>query len=204
MREMKAKKQFNSKIFVLNGPSASGKTMVMEELIKKKELNLEKLVTVTTREPRVAPVKEIDGKDYYFITREEFIKRKSKDSLDQIVEETEYPKGSGVLYGIFASEINRIRNLGKNAIVILDLHGISEMKRFYGEENVVSIFLYRDIKDIEKALRERNLPEKEIQSRLKFAEKEYENQDNVDFVVENIADKDSLFEKIEEIIRLER
>lgn len=196
-------KVFSNLIFVLNGPSAGGKTMVLEALLEK-NLGLEKLVTVTTRKPRTSPVKEVHGEDYYFITKEEFLKMKENTNEDQIVEETEYPKGSGVLYGIFDSEIERIGRLGKDAVVILDIHGISEMKRFYGDSNVVSIFINMDIREIEKSLGERDISEDELRKRLAFAREEYKNIEKTDYVVNNDSTKDDLLNQVIRIINKER
>jgi guanylate kinase len=170
----------------------------------KRNSSLEKLVTVTTRPPRDVPVKEVDGVDYYFLTLDEFIRRKmDPDVEDKIVEETEYPKGSGRIYGIFDSEIKRIRDLKKDAITVLDRHGISEMKRFYGEEAVISIFVDRSLEEIEKALRERNISEEEVNNRLTYARDEKQNISICDYCIQNDASIDKLVDKAEAIVKLE-
>lgn len=180
-------------IIVLNGPSAGGKTLVMEELLGRPELNLDKLVTVTTRPPRSLPKPETNGVDYYFLTPEAFEARKAGASEgDAIVEETEYPKGSGVKYGIFASEIQRIADLGKDAIAVLDMHGVEEMRRFYGKENVVSVFVYREIYSIMEALQERNLSGDEVSRRIASATQEMKNVDKADYVLYNMGTKEDL------------
>lgn len=186
-------------IFILNGPSASGKTMVMEHLTQQKEHNLERFITTTTRKPRLKPVPETNGKDYYFVSREEFEKSKNL-----IIEKTEYPIGSGVYYGTLHSEVKRINAMNKDAIVVLDINGVKAFKRVYGSERVVSIFIYRDLGQIEKDLLKRNLPKEEVKRRMELAKKELLNISLSDHVVYNIKDKEALINDVLEIIEEER
>lgn len=181
---------FNGHIFVLTGPSAAGKTTIMEGLINGVEIEGKKIklidritpiITVTTRKPRPG---EIDGEHYYFIDSQTFQKEKEAGN---IVEETEYPKGSGVMYGIFDSEIQRIYKSGMDAIAILDMHGVEEMKRFYGAGNVISIFIYRRLEDILEELRKRPISEEEVQQRFAYAKEEMKNQYLCDYVVPNVG-----------------
>ncbi|MEK9165343.1 MAG: hypothetical protein AAB525_00595 [Patescibacteria group bacterium] len=52
------------KIFIISGPSRSGKNAIIDGLLNKQELNLERAITATTRQPRN---KEVQGRDYYFL-----------------------------------------------------------------------------------------------------------------------------------------
>jgi guanylate kinase len=205
---MDKNKDFNNLIFVFNGPSAGGKTLVLDTLTSDETMGLEKLVTITTRKPRTTPHVEVHGKDYYFLSKEEFLEKvalaESGQGGDAIVEQTEYPKNSGTFYGIFDSEIQRIANMGKDAIAVLDKHGISEMKKFYGEENVISIFVYRDLSSIQQSLKERNLPEEVIKERMDSAMEELKNISITDYVIYNIYDKEALINSAKEIIAKER
>lgn len=185
-------------VFVLAGPSAGGKTTILEELTvgghlpTHVDMNLERLITTTTRPPRQG---EVDGVDYYFITEEEFDKR------EDVVEKTVY---AGVKYGIFDSEIQRIRESGKDAIVVLDQHGISEMKRFYGEENVVSIFVYRDLGAIKEELQKRKVPQSEKDRRFEQAKEEMKGIAYTDYVVFNIGSLSETVKQVQNIIVKER
>lgn len=174
---------FNNLIIVLNGPSASGKTTIMERLIsgpvEERVDLLTKLITVTTRPPRPG---EREGVDYNFLTPEQFDEEEAKGN---IVEKTVY---AGVKYGILDSEIKRIAEAGRDAIVVLDMHGVEEMKRFYGEDNVVSIFVYRSLSDIKNELWKRPVPDTEKQRRYEQARKEMENMDKCDYIVYNVSD----------------
>lgn len=199
-------KQFNNLVFVLNGPSASGKTTILEALTKGIELpdgshippleNMEPLITVTTRPPRPG---EIEGVHYNFLTPEQFEEEKAKGN---IVEETVY---AGVKYGILDTAIQAIRNAGKDAVVVLDMHGISEMKRFYGAENVVSIFVYRELDDILAELRKRPITEEEVMRRYEQAKSEIAaNFSRTDYRVLNTSTVKDLVAQVANIVREER
>lgn len=205
--------EFKNIIFALNGPSAGGKSMVMDSILSNPAINVERLVAIATRPMRSTPVQEVEGVDYYFITKDEFLEKKrltaeaikrGNSYKDAIVEEAEYPENSGVIYGFYDSEIKRVAEKGKDAIAVLNLHGINEMKRFYGDRNVISIFIYRDLGDILKALQERKLSDKEITKRLNYAKQELLNMACADHVVYNISDKESLVDSIVDIIKNER
>lgn len=193
-------KKTSGHIFVLNGPSASGKTTLMEAMLKGYEdiepvPNLLPIVTVTTRPPRPG---EVDGVDYHFITMEEFEEYRQSGRL---VEETVY---AGVAYGIYGDDIERIRESGCNAIVILDKHGIEEMKRFYGEENVTSIFVYRDLQSILEELKKRDTPWSEVVRRFESAKQEMLNLSFSDHVIRNTEDVRSAVMRCREIILSKR
>ncbi|MDD4804612.1 MAG: hypothetical protein PHN69_05500 [Candidatus Pacebacteria bacterium] len=189
-------------IFVLNGPSAGGKTILLETITGEKLIkgieslsDMAKLVTVTTRNPRPEEIEEIH---YYFVTPDEFQKKKREGD---VVEETVY---AGVQYGIFDSEIQRIRNANKDALVILDKHGISEMKRFYGDKNVISIFVYRDLKDIFAELKRRPVSMQETMKRFEQAKEEMKNISICDYAVYNISTVQDLAKDAIRIIQKER
>jgi len=65
----------HGKIVIISGPSGAGKSTVVKELLRKSSLPLQLSVSATTRPPRPG---EIDGKDYYFLSKEEFEKQKKR------------------------------------------------------------------------------------------------------------------------------
>lgn len=184
-------------IIVLNGPSAGGKTTILDAFTGANPPleGIEKLVTVTTRPPRPS---EREGVDYIFFTPEQFEEEKARGN---IVEETVY---AGVKYGILGSEVERIRASGNDAMVVLDRHGIDEMKRFYGAENVVSIYVHRDLKDILAALTLRPISRDEVVRRFEQAKGEMKNIAFTDFAVYNIGEVSEVIEDVKQIILLER
>lgn len=94
-------------MLVLVGPSASGKTQIVQELIK--NYNMKKLVTYTTRPMRVG---EVDGKDYHFITVDEF---KQKIDNNFFIEYVQYNNN---YYGTSRSD------LSDDKVVILEPTGL--------------------------------------------------------------------------------
>lgn len=94
-------------MLVLVGPSACGKTRIVQQLIK--QYGMEKLVTYTSRSKRV---NEVEGKDYHFITKDEFIKKIDENFF------IEYVNYNGNYYGTPRSE------LSENKVVILEPNGL--------------------------------------------------------------------------------
>lgn len=195
---------FNRIIFALNGPSAGGKTTILENITegfytKGQRFPLingvGKLITVTTRLPRPS---EINGVHYNFMTPEQFLEQ---ENAGNIVEKTVY---AGVTYGILDSEIKRIMQAGMDVMVALDQHGINEMKKFYGAENVVSIFVYRDLKDILFELKKRPISEEEVNRRFEQAKGELKNLAYCDHVVYNIESLEKAVKEVSCIIQVER
>ncbi|MFA6091284.1 MAG: guanylate kinase [Candidatus Gracilibacteria bacterium] len=109
----------SSHILILSGPSGVGKTTIWETLQIKHSTHIEKIVTTTTRSKREG---EIEGKHYYFLSREEFQSR--IDSGDMI----EYALVHGNYYGSTFGELERIVQLGKYPLYIIDPQGMVHLK----------------------------------------------------------------------------
>src|ERR1700744_418835 len=119
------------KLIIFSAPSGAGKTTIVHHLLSKiPELAFS--ISATTREPRGD---EKDGKDYYFISKEEFLHRIAKK---QFVEFEEVY--SGTFYGTLREEIERIWKKGKTVIFDIDVEGGLHLKRKY-EENALAIFV---------------------------------------------------------------
>ncbi|HCL4480352.1 TPA: hypothetical protein N2D99_002440 [Clostridium botulinum] len=107
----------NKRIYILLGASGSGKTTLGKYL---KENGIIELISHTTREPRVG---EINGVEYYFVTKEEF------DKLEKI-EQASY---AGNYYCVSKKEVdNKIAN-NNIVFVITDINGVKELKKHYGD-----------------------------------------------------------------------
>lgn len=118
-------KDKTGKLIVFSAPSGSGKTTIVQHLLKQEDLNLEFSVSATSREPRVH---EIHGKDYYFISLKEFKQHiKNGDFLEW---EEVYRDN---FYGTLHSEVQRIWNMGKNVIFDIDVVGGLRIKKKYPE-----------------------------------------------------------------------
>src|SRR4030095_16089737 len=150
-----------NKIVILTAPSGSGKTSITHYLLNRyPELSFS--VSASTREPRD---NEKNGKDYYFMSVEEF-QRKIKEGA--FVEwETVY---EGKYYGTLKSELHRIWNLKKIPILDIDIHGAIHVQGQY-PENSISLFIEPpSVKELKKRLESRNTETNEsLQTRLNKA-----------------------------------
>ncbi|MEX0812562.1 MAG: guanylate kinase [Chitinophagales bacterium] len=113
------------KLLVFTAPSGAGKTTIVRHLLEKFS-KLEFSVSATTRAQRPH---ETDGKDYYFLSEENF---KKKIEQDAFLEWEEVYKGS--IYGTLHSEIERISSEGKIAVFDIDVKGALNIKQQYGNE----------------------------------------------------------------------
>ena len=120
------------KIFVISAPSGTGKSTIINELMKKDHLQLEFSISATTRKPRKG---EVDGVNYYFLSLEDFKERIERDEFAEFEEVYQ-----GRYYGTLKSEISRITKLGRNVIMDVDVKGGISVKRLYGD-NALSIFI---------------------------------------------------------------
>ncbi len=91
---------FKGKLFVFSAPSGSGKTTIVRHLLAQERFNLEFSISATSREARG---KEVDGKDYYFISAQEF---KQKIKADEFLEWEEVYINN--FYGTLRTEVERI------------------------------------------------------------------------------------------------
>jgi guanylate kinase len=120
------------KLIVFSAPSGSGKTTIVRHLLKQKELNLEFSISATSREKRG---KEEHGKDYYFLSFEDF---KKKIKNDEFLEWEEVYRDN--FYGTLKSEVERIWAMGKHVIFDIDVSGGLRIKRKY-PEHTLAVFV---------------------------------------------------------------
>ena len=165
------------KLIIVSGPSGSGKSTVTK--IVKDKLNIPLSISATTRNPRDG---EIDGKDYFFLSEEEF---KNKIDNDEFYE---YAEVHGNYYGTLKKTVEDNLNRGLNVILEIDVQGalIAKEKK---KDAILVFFRTKDMEVLEKRLRDRKTDSEEvIQTRLKNAETElkYENKYNYTIVNENL------------------
>jgi guanylate kinase len=119
------------KLIIFSAPSGAGKTTIVQHLLTK-FADLEFSVSATTRKPRGD---EQPGKDYYFITKEEFLHRIAKKEFVEFEEVY-----TGTFYGTLRTEIERIWKKGKTVIFDIDVEGGLHLKRKY-EGQALAIFV---------------------------------------------------------------
>ena len=141
------------KLIIFSAPSGAGKTTIVHHLLEQ-NLNLEFSVSATSRARRHT---ETDGKDYYFLTAEEF--RRKIDNNEFLEWEEVYP---GIFYGTLKSEVDRIRKNGKHVIFDVDVVGGSNIKKFYGDEALAIFVQPPSVEELRKRLISRSTDTPEI------------------------------------------
>ena len=180
------------KLIIFSAPSGAGKTTIVRHLLDRK-LNLEFSVSATSRAPRP---NETNGKDYYFLTEKEF---KQKIENNEFLEWEEVY--NGVYYGSLKSEVERIRNLGKNVIFDVDVVGGLNIKKFYDDEALAIFVQPPSVEELRKRLISRSTEtEEKIQMRIAKAEHELSFAKQFDKLVTN-NDLEQACREAEELIR---
>ncbi|MDP2089730.1 MAG: guanylate kinase [Flavobacteriaceae bacterium] len=155
----------NGKLIVFSAPSGSGKTTIVHHLLTCPELKLDFSVSATSRPARG---QEINGKDYYFITADQF---KNHIENNDFVEWEEVYHDN--FYGTLKSEINRIWSKGKNVIFDIDVKGGLNIKKQFPKQTLAIFVQPPSIEEMEIRLRNRQTdPEEKILERVAKAAKE--------------------------------
>lgn len=181
-------------MLVISGPAGSGKGTVNNHLLATGDFVYS--VSATTRPPRPG---EENGKNYHFITREEFEKRiKSGDMLEY----TEYCTN---LYGTPKKEAEEVLASGKNLILEIEVEGASNVKAKYPDA-VLILLLPPSFEVQEQRLRNRGTEtEEKILLRLARTKEELRSADIYDYVVYNHDGRDAeAAEQIMSIVNSER
>jgi len=165
------------KLIIFSAPSGAGKTTIVKHLLKKFP-QLSFSISATTRELRGD---ETNNKDYYFISKEDFL---HKVAHQEFVEFEEVY--SGTFYGTLRSEIQRIWDAGKHVIFDIDVEGGLRLKRKY-EEDALAIFVQPpSLEVLKERLTGRGTDSLEkLQERFIKAEKELQYADKFDVVLKN-------------------
>lgn len=149
-------------LFVVSGPSGTGKDTVVARLLAKHP-EVSRTISATTRSMREG---EKDGVNYYFVTREEF---EHKIAHDEIVEHTCYCDN---YYGTLRSEVERHMRDKTPVILVIEVEGAGNIKRMYPGATTIFV-LPPDMEELERRLRSRGTEDEEtIQKRLKRARTE--------------------------------
>lgn len=165
------------KLIIFSAPSGAGKTTLVRYLMSQIP-GLSFSVSAASRKPRQ---NEINGKDYYFLSVNDFKKRIADSAF---IEWEEVYKDH--FYGTLASEVERIRNEGRHIIFDVDVKGGVNIKRFFGEEALAVFVRPPTVKELEKRLRERATDaENDIQTRVDKAAEELEFAKYFDVVIVN-------------------
>lgn len=176
------------KIIILSAPSGTGKSTIIASLMGCRDLRLGFSISATSRKPRG---QEQHGKDYFFLSEEEF--QQKIDKGDFVEWEEVY---AGTRYGTLESEVTRVTESGHNLIMDVDVKGALNIKKRFGVEALSIFIMPPDIATLEHRLTSRGTDSAEtIARRLAKAEYEIGFADRFDTVVVN----DDLSRAVEEV-----
>ena len=162
-------------VFVVTGPSGAGKGTLIKGLLERVD-GLEVAVSATTRPQRPG---EIDGRDYWFLSGDEFTRRVDAGEFLEWV-----PYVSGKRYGTLSSEIDRIGREGAVCILELELEGALKVQR--DVPGSITIFIAADVDELERRLRERATESTgEIGERIALARRQLERAHEFRYMVRN-------------------
>lgn len=179
-------------LIIISGPSGVGKGTVCKELVK--YFNAWFSVSVTTRGKRDG---EIEGKDYFFVTKEEF-EQKIKDN-----DFLEYATYNNNYYGTLKSKINEKLNEKIDVFAEIEVNGAKNIKEIY-KDSVLIYILPPSLKELEERLRGRNTENEEtIKNRMNITKEEIKQINIYDYAVVN-DNLENTIEKIKDIIESEK
>jgi len=185
-------KDFKGKLFVFSAPSGSGKTTIVRHLLKQERFNLEFSISATSREPRGF---EVDGKDYYFISTQDF---KSKIKGDEFLEWEEVYRDN--FYGTLKTEVERIWALEKHVIFDIDVVGGLRVKNKFPEETLAVFVKPPSVDELKIRLKKRSTEsEDKINMRIAKASVELATAPQFDKIIKNY-DLDVALQEAEDLM----
>ncbi|CAK9161882.1 unnamed protein product [Ilex paraguariensis] len=166
----------NPLIMVISGPSGVGKDAVIKRLREERE-NIHFVVTATSRAMRPG---EIDGKDYFFVSKEEFLSMIEKDEL------LEYALVYGDYKGVPKQQIRDYMAKGCDIVMRVDIQGAATLRRILGKSAVFIFLVAESEATLVKRLIDRKTETKEtLLVRIATAKEEVKHMKDFDYVVVN-------------------
>lgn len=184
-------------MFVFTAPSGAGKTTIVRHLLSHYDF-MDFSVSATTREKRPH---EMDGRDYYFISPEEFRK---KVQQEEFIEWEEVYDDQ--FYGTLKSEVDRLWKEEKHIVFDIDVRGATSIKNLYGEKCLATFIKPPSLDILIKRLIDRNTESAEsLRKRISRVKREMGYENNFDKILVNdllqVAKKEAEF-IVEEFLNL--
>ena len=177
-------------LMAVSGPSGAGKGTIVKTIIGKRE-DIVESVSCTTRAPRAG---EVDGKAYFFLSKEEFARRIQENDF------LEYDEHFGNFYGTPKSFVAETLKT-KSVIMEIDVVGALNAKKIF-PETVLVMVVPPSIEELKRRLKGRNSEtDEQIENRLSRMEYELSHKDEYDYVIVNdnleqaIAEVEAIFDK---------
>lgn len=183
--------EHSGKLFIISGPSGAGKGTICQRLVE--DSKVEVSVSMTTRTPRPG---EIDGKSYYFTTREDFQKQIENDGF------LEYAEVYGNYYGTPKQKVNEKLSDGTDVVLEIDIQGALNVKEAY-PEGIFIFILPPSMAELRKRITGRGSETEEaINLRLSQTLKEVSYIDKYDYCVVN-GDLEEAVARVKAIVMAE-
>ena len=181
-------------LLIFSGPSGSGKDTVINEIVKRDEKTIVS-ISMTTRKPRP---NEVDGVNYYFVTKEEFLEKINNDEM------LEWAQYGDNYYGTPKAPVFKWISEGKTVILEIEVQGTDKIKAKY--PNVRTMFLMPpSIHVLRERLSGRNTEtEEEVNKRIEIAKKEIGRANDYDYIIVNNRLEDAIDDALEIILRHRR
>jgi len=166
------------KAIIFSAPSGSGKTTIVHEMLNKVP-SLGFSISATTR--KIRDGKEVDGKDYYFFSVDEF---KSKVGNGEFIEwEEVYPD---IMYGTLKLEVERLWREGKHVVFDVDVEGGVNLKKYFKDDALAIFIKAPSVEALKERLKARNTETKEtLAVRIDKAKHEFSYEEKFDVTVVN-------------------
>jgi guanylate kinase len=168
----------SNKVLIFSAPSGAGKTTIVKHLLEQMPTELSFSISACSRKPRN---NEIEGKDYYFLSVDEFKKNIAESKF--LEWEEVYPH---LFYGTLLEEVQRIWSQGKSVVFDVDVQGGISLKQHFGDKALALFVAPPSLEVLEKRLRNRGTEsEEDLQKRIGKAEEEMTHKTAFDQVLVN-------------------
>ena len=177
-------------LFVFSGPSGVGKGTLKAKLFEEFADQITYSVSATTRGPREG---EVDGKDYFFISRQEFERRVKNNEF------LEHAEFAGNCYGTPRAYVEKLLDSGMNVVLEIDVQGALQVMKSMPE--CVSVFILPpSFEELEHRLRGRGTEtEEKVRERLETAKRELPYAPQYDYQIVNGGDIEAAYQSLREV-----